>query len=144
MAKIDLTGTPRPHYLTEVEFVEACHRLINVTGKCFFPLSDVSIADRMDHVNFMHHEAVAWNIAHLYAREHNLKMYGKYLTVRAVNKTSPDKEISVEGFCVFNKEPKEPWGVNEYLREATFRLRFLDSEKGLTAELKVDFSYRSK
>src|SRR3989344_4129338 len=65
-----LKGTPRPHYLVgkaEISLLEKNE--IEFTGMALFPLSDVSIADRKDHVNVTAVLFALWNAAHLMGRE---------------------------------------------------------------------------
>ena len=64
-----LMGTPRPHYLVGKAIVHLLEEnKIKFAGKALFPLSDVSIADRKDHVNVTAVLFALWNSAHLMAR----------------------------------------------------------------------------
>lgn len=64
-----LVGTPRPHYLVEKALIHLLEgNKIKFAGRALFPLSDVSIADRKDHVNVTAVLFALWNAAHLMAR----------------------------------------------------------------------------
>ena len=64
-----LKGTPRPHYLVGKAEISLLKNEIEFVGKALFPLSDVSIADRKDHVNVTAVLFALWNAAHLMGRE---------------------------------------------------------------------------
>lgn len=63
-----LVGTPRPHYLVEKAVIHLLEgNKIKFAGRALFPLSDVSIADRKDHVNVTAYLFALGNAAHIMA-----------------------------------------------------------------------------
>lgn len=69
MKEIDLSNTPRPHYLKSgTVTTEDKNGFFSFRGEVLFPLSDTTIKDR-GHVNVAHQMFAVWNLAHFAARE---------------------------------------------------------------------------
>ncbi|OGI64317.1 hypothetical protein A2914_02915 [Candidatus Nomurabacteria bacterium RIFCSPLOWO2_01_FULL_41_21] len=123
----DLTDTPRPHYLTSAEVSEDCQTLV---GKVLFPLADVTIADRKDHVNVAHHTFAAWNAAHILSRESGCKkILATEITVKALKVTKPNKEINLLAKVEYLNSEKS---LGNYIAE-------FSDETGLLAKLEATF-----
>lgn len=129
MERVDLSGTPRPHYLTEAEVLDNGRRL---TGTVLFPSSDPSIGDRVDHVNVAHHAFAAWNAAHVLSR-HNAgaRPLAKKVKIEAKRVTRADTPVQIEAILDVTDERGKTLAGN-------YRVIFSDA-KGVLAELTTEF-----
>ena len=103
-----LIGTPRPHYLVGKAIIHLPEEnKIKFAGKALFPLSDVSIADRKDHVNVTAVLFALWNASHLMARHIGKKNFritrlsGNYLKTFL-----PEDIVDFSVSASFNKTPE--------------------------------------
>lgn len=94
---------PRPHYLVEVESISPDGA--NLTGWVYFPSTDVTIGDRVDHVNVAHHLFAAWNAAHVMSERAGFEAPRAYETrVTARRETAPDRKIRLEVKATIKRE----------------------------------------
>ncbi len=132
MEKVNLQGTPRPHYLQEAEIDEGGHHLVGVV---LFPSEDPSVGDRRDHVNVSHHLFAAWNAAHFLARNlvGSARLWAREVSAKLHEVTLPDVPIRIEADLTIDRErgPRR-WGH--------YQVSFWDeSGQKLLAELNVRF-----
>lgn len=98
-----LEGTPRPHYLEGVEEVSSDGQQFR--GVVVFPSSDLTIADRVDHVNVAHHLFAVWNAAHVMCQQAGF-INPRAFRTEAISRrpTIPDKQISLEVVALLERE----------------------------------------
>jgi len=95
MRKVDLDfkNIPRPHYLISAEISEDNQTL---NGKVLFPLTDVSVTDRMDHSHIAHFIFAAANAAHVIAIESGCKEHlATEIKIKPLKKAKPGNEIEL-------------------------------------------------
>ncbi len=107
----ELTGTPRPHYLTDVECLSPDGTQLR--GQVVFPSGDVTIGDRVDHVNVAHHLFAVWNAAHLMCQRAGFINPRAFETSSVSRRpTTPDTQVTLEAKASIEKKTsKRIFGV---------------------------------
>lgn len=98
METVNHDGMPRPHYLQEAEVTELDGEIgYKLKGVVLFPSDDVTIGDRVDHVNVAHTALACWNAAHVIAKEKafHLRACGS-VVINPAKEMKPDVPVNIE------------------------------------------------